>query len=98
MFIEHASFATTETINWYVGGNVYDTTTCNTGGDVVLPNAPTAPRGYHFAGWARYTPIEYLESTGTQWIDTGIKGNMSYTYEIDFQQNNDAGTVARYVR
>lgn len=32
------------------------------------------------------TEIEYLESTGTQYIDTGIKGFMNHTYEIDFQQ------------
>ncbi len=35
---------------------------------------------------AGYTELEYIQSTGTQWIDTGIKGNMSYKYEIDFQQ------------
>lgn len=33
---------------------------------------------------------DYLQSTGTQWIDTGVKGYMNHTYEIDFQQT-DAG-------
>lgn len=33
---------------------------------------------------------DYLQSTGTQWIDTGVKGYMNHTYEIDFQQS-DAG-------
>ena len=64
------SFADTETINWYVDGNTYTQTTCQTGGDVILPTAPTK-RGYVFKGWhENYIPIEYLESSGTQYIDT----------------------------
>ncbi len=35
-----------------------------------------------------YTPLEYIESDGHQWIDTGIKGHMNYTYELDFQQSD----------
>ena len=31
---------------------------------------------------------DYLQSTGTQWIDTGVKGYMNHTYEIDFQQTD----------
>lgn len=45
-----ASFADTETINWYVDGNVYNTTTCQTGGDITLQTAP-AKRGHTFTGW-----------------------------------------------
>jgi hypothetical protein len=37
-----------------------------------------------------YTPLEYIQSDGNSWIDTGIKGNMSYKYDIEFQQL-DAG-------
>lgn len=66
--------ADTETLNWYIDGQTYATTTCQTGGDIILPTAPTPPYGYTFAGWQSYTPIEYIESTGTQWIDTGISG------------------------
>ncbi|MBO4582756.1 MAG: hypothetical protein J5714_01710, partial [Alphaproteobacteria bacterium] len=33
---------------------------------------------------AGYTPVEYIESTGTQWIDTGIKGNQNIKVDIDF--------------
>ncbi len=39
---------------------------------------------------AGYTELEYLQTDGNSWIDTGIKGDMSYKYEIDFQQL-DAG-------
>jgi hypothetical protein len=46
-------------------------------------NVPTAPtkRGHTFRGWAFYTPIEYIESTGTQYIDTGyISTGNGYAY------------------
>ncbi len=71
IFVCHFSHAQTETINWYVDGNVYTTTTSESGADIILPATPTK-RGYTFQGWRTYTPIEYLESTGTQYIDTNI--------------------------
>lgn len=37
--------------------------------------------------------VEYLESDGTQFIDTGTKGHMNHDYEIDFRQ-----TVASTMR
>lgn len=60
-----------KTIRWHVGDSVYTTTTCNSGDSVTLPTAP-AKNGHSFTRWAPYKQIEYLESTGTQWIDTGI--------------------------
>jgi len=35
--------------------------------------------------------IEYLQSSGTQWIDTGVYGAMSHTYDLTFMQmdNNE---------
>lgn len=65
------AFAQTETLNWYIGDDVYATTTCESGNDILLPTTPTK-RGYTFKGWVSYIPIEYLESTGTQYIDTGV--------------------------
>ena len=51
---------------------IYENGTCTIGGDLILPTPPTK-RGYTFNGWmpADVQQIEYLESTGTQWIDTG---------------------------
>lgn len=66
--------ADTETLQWYVDNDLYATTTCESGGDIVLPTPPTK-YGYRFQGWAGYTPIEYLASTGTQYIDTGYRPN-----------------------
>ena len=70
-----ATTAIAHTINWYVDGSVYHTTTCESGEDVTPPTAPEKS-GYTFKGWdVKYTVIEYLESTGTQWIDTGFISN-----------------------
>ena len=76
----------TETLNWIVDGQTYTTTTCESGGDVILPNAPIK-HGYTFVGWApQYSMIEYLESTGTQYINTGISPstNPDLLITIDF--------------
>ena len=59
------------TIEWYVDGTLLSTTTCESGDNITPPTAPTK-FGYTFKGWGNYAPIEYLESTGTQWVDTGI--------------------------
>ena len=72
------STANAESINidWIVDNETYTTTTCNIGDDLILPTAPTK-YGYTFQGWLAYTPIEYLESTGTQYIDTGISQHIA---------------------
>ena len=36
---------------------------------------------------AAYTQLEYLESSGTQWIDTHIVPNTTYAMQLDFQAN-----------
>lgn len=37
--------------------------------------------------------IEYLQSSGTQYIDTGVYGYMNHTYELSFQQITTARMV-----
>lgn len=76
--------ADTETINWYVDGSTYATTTCQTGGDIILPTTPTK-YGYTFQGWAFFTPVEYLESTGLQYIDTGFFPNQDTRVVVEFK-------------
>lgn len=73
-----------ETFNWYVDGSIYATTTCQTGGDIILPTAPTK-YGYTFQGWAFFTPIEYLESTGLQYINTGFLPNQDTRVVVEFK-------------
>lgn len=52
---------------------------CNNG-TLELRHQSGLPNGYQL--------LEYIQSSGTQWIDTGIKGHMNYTYEIEFQQTD----------
>ena len=78
----------TITLNWLnENGTTNQTTTCESGGNLVLPPAPTKT-GYDFIGWlANYTPIEYLESTGTQYINTGVILNDNYIQvDLDISQ------------
>ena len=79
--------AIAHTINWYVDGNVYHTTTCESGENVTPPIAPEK-YGYTFKGWILYTNIEYLESTGTQWIDTGLIFDQDTSIKIKVNLND----------
>lgn len=68
-----AAHADTANITWLNEDHTtYDTSTCTVGGDIILPTTPTK-RGYTFRGWIPdYTELEYIASTGTQYIDTGV--------------------------
>lgn len=76
-----ATTAIAHTINWYVDGNIFHTTTCESGENVTPPTAPEK-YGYTFRRWLSYRPIEYLESTGTQWIDTGVEKTLKSKYKF----------------
>lgn len=80
----YIALADTETLNWYVEGINYATTTCQTGADIILPPPPTK-YGYTFRGWIQYTPIEYLQSSGNQYIDTGIVPDLLTRIEVDLK-------------
>ena len=41
-----------------------------------------------------YTPVEYLEASGEQYIDTGVVGNLNTSYEITVEPTNATGTYA----
>jgi len=69
-----ATSAFSHIIDWYVDGQIYQTTTCQSG-DSITPPTPPAKYGYTFRGWQGLSWIEYIESTGTQYIDTGIVPN-----------------------
>ena len=79
-----SAVAVAHTIEWYVDGSLYQTTTCNSGDNVTPPTAP-AKYGYDFVEWARYyIRLEYIESTGTQYIDTGFKPNQNTRFLIEY--------------
>ena len=87
-----ATYAETISINWLNGNSVYATSTCTVGDDLILPAAPTPEYGYHFTGWTtQYTFLEYIESTGTQYIDTGLSTknfDISVKYEFTAAQTS----------
>lgn len=69
------------TINWYVGDTLLQTTTCESGNSITPPTAPDK-YGYHFVKWKEsYTQIEYLKSTGSQYINTNMYLTSDYTVE-----------------
>ena len=43
-----------------------------------------------------YTPLEYLEGDGNQWIDTGISGGTNASYELLFQHTEDKYPIESY--
>lgn len=58
--------------------------TCSYDGSIILPTTNPTKTGFTFTGWEvsdgipdEYTRVEYIESTGTQYIKTGIHQNTS---------------------
>lgn len=47
-------------------------------------------------GGESYTPLEYLEGDGNQWIDTGISGGTNASYELLFQHTADEYEIQSY--
>lgn len=88
------TFAFAQTIRWHVGDSIIRTDTCSSGDSVTPPTAP-AKTGYHLAEWLPYQRIEYLESTGTQYIDTGVVPNLNTTLKASVAiQNSNTVVVA----
>ena len=80
--------AIAHTINWYANGQVVSTTSCQSGDNITPPTAP-AKTGYHFVRWEPgYTELEYIESTGTQYIDTGYKPKTGDKIRIVYQYDS----------
>lgn len=88
--------AATETLQWYVDNDLYATTTCESGGDVTLPTAPTK-YGYTFQGWTHeYKPVEYLVIPGrinntVAYIDTGIIPTNNTVFRVKLNMGNTTG-------
>lgn len=81
-FICAVAFAQTINVNWKVGDTTYASNTCEYGGTLTVPSTPPTKYGYTFQGWQSYIFLEYIESTGTQYIDLGRKVRSDYTYKI----------------
>ena len=57
-------FAETINVNWKVGDTTYSTSTCESGGNLIIPQTPPTKYGYTFVGW------NYGVITGT-WSQSG---------------------------
>ena len=90
------AFGETKNITWKVGDNTYATSTCEVGDDLIIPQNTPTKYGYHFVGWAAYTFLEYIESTGTQYIDTGVACNYD-SYDFDITVSKPTGTYASVI-
>lgn len=100
--IQEANVATnnwTETSGLTIGSRMYNTANSNFKGKIfkvgVYNRQFTQDEAVKLYNSERgmflpddYIQLEYIQSTGTQWIDTGIKGHMNYTYELEFQQTD----------
>lgn len=90
-------YADTINLHWLnEDGSVYENSTCTVDGDLNIPSTPPTKYGYTFTGWkmSNYIPIEYLESTGTQYIDTGFVPNSNTKVQISFSGSDYTSNYA----
>lgn len=89
MILQNFAYGETLTIDWLVDGDSYTQTTCTVGGDLILPAAPTKT-GHTFVGWdvTRYTEIEYIASTGVQYIRTNSNFQLGDEFFIDYMHTS----------
>lgn len=74
VFICTIAVATTINLNWVVDDANYANTTCETGGDLILPATPPAKYGYTFKGWKSGDSVVYgnVTQNGTPTPDNPI--------------------------
>ena len=104
IFICTVAIAETINLHWLNdNGTTYTESTCTVNDDLIIPTTPPTKYGYTFTGWELlpFTPIEYLESTGTQWIDTGViisgpNAKVILTFEINESQNSSFSGAQNY--
>lgn len=68
-----------------VGGTFYP----NNGTGEFVAGEPVAMSSYPMP--KNFIQAEYIESTGTQWINTGVSGSSNIGFEIDFMTSNVVG-------
>ena len=69
---------------------------CTYDGTLNIPSTPPTRTGYTFAGWevkyaipAEYTELQYIESTGTQWINTDFIPDSNTRIKTKLKFNSD---------
>lgn len=88
-----ATRAETVNIDWLLANDtIYTTSTCELGGDLIIPATNPTKYGHTFQGWFVYSILEYIESTGTQYIDTGITINKDSKVDILYSMTSTSAT------
>ncbi|MBQ3785084.1 MAG: InlB B-repeat-containing protein [Alphaproteobacteria bacterium] len=92
--------ANTIQLHWYNGDTEITSgvpTSCTYDGSLIPPSTIPTRTGYTFKGWtvrglpAGYTRLQYIESTGTQYIDTGVYANQNTEVRTKFANRAAAG-------
>lgn len=78
------SYADTETVTWYKDGAVYDTTTCQTGDDIIVPSTTPTKRGYVFNGWVFVYDFSTLDPTVQGTSSEAITGTLYWTSTFSY--------------
>ena len=89
----HTCVGITVDIDWLGVDNSGAAATCTYGGSLTLPTPNPTLSGYTFAGWAiktgklpsNCTELEYIQSSGTQYINTGVNVQSGSVAEVDYQ-------------
>ena len=74
-------------------------TSCNYDSGLTVPSTPPTKTGYTFNGWKvrglpeGYTHLEYIQSNGAQYIDTGVKGDLNTKAAIKFVMTGSGSNV-----
>ena len=93
-------------IRWYSDGELLDVQdaadSCDYGGGLTVPSTPPTKIGYTFSGWTvripgEYTELQYIESTRTQYIDTGYALQETDSVEVDYYLTNLSATSDKFI-
>ena len=83
------------------GGEVTPTTKLVTEGGIYGGLPIPTKEGYTFAGWTKlpegYDELEYIETTGTQWLDTGVSSSIIYKLQFNYMPIGNVSTYDTYL-
>lgn len=103
------AFAETINVNWKVGDTTYSTSTCESGGNLIIPQTPPTKYGYTFVGWnygiikgtwsqsRTPTPSNPIEPVFYQLGDTVLRALGSGEKFIADEYNPSSEKITRYV-
>lgn len=109
LMFANVSFAETINVNWKVDNTTYTTSTCEAGGNLIIPQTPPTKYGYTFVGWnygiikgtwsrsGTPTPSNPIEPVFYQLGNTVLRALGSGENFIADEYNPSAEKITRYV-